>query len=148
MPGGGNAQNHGENHQGVPAHHQAGVPVVGVQGQGVHNQGQDNAQNVPPQQAGNGEPPPVLYTAFFLFENLFPRKLDDQHFKFNIYKNRISGAANHGIHEQQVLSVWGDLTETQEDRVMNQYDLNNMDTVKEEEMVMGYKSSNIPGKWP
>jgi len=91
MSGGGNAQNH------VPAHHQTGVPVLGVQGQGGHDQGQDNAQNVPPQQAGNG-------------------------------------AGNHGIHEQQVLSVWGDLTETQEDRNMLQYNLNNMDTV-------------IPGKW-
>jgi len=113
MPGGGNAQNHGENHQGVPAqqHVQAGVPVLGVQGQGAYNQGQDNAQNAAPQQAAHG-------------------------------------AANHGLHEQQVLSVWGDLTETQEDRVMNQYDLNNMDTVKgEEEVVMGYKSTNIPGKW-
>lgn len=111
MPGGGSANNHDENDQGVPAHHQgqAGVPAAGAQGPGVHNHHQDDA---PAQQPGHG-------------------------------------AANHGIPEQQVLSVWGDLTQTQEDRVRNQYTVYNMDSVKvEDEEVMGYRITNFFGKRP
>merc|ERR1712212_866270 len=113
MPGGGSANNPGQNNQGVPGHYhgQAGVPASsdiwspadGVQGQGVH---------VPAQQPGHG-------------------------------------AANHGIPEQQVWSVWGDLNETQEDRVMNQYTVNNMNSFKvEEEKIVGYNITNFLGKKP